>query len=98
MEMFQTPWIVLSSYSHCKLVSINSNKPFPTFVIHILKHPIMSDNKNIQDGRDSSKVDGNSDYELDYVAQKLGVSREKVKEAIQAVGNSREKIEDFLKN
>lgn len=58
----------------------------------------MSDNKNIQDGRDSSKVDGNSDYELDYVAQKLGVSREKVKEAIQAVGNSREKIEDFLKN
>jgi len=56
----------------------------------------MADNKNIQDGRDRSKVDGNSDYELDYVAQKHGVSREKVKEAIQAVGNSRDQVEAYL--
>lgn len=57
----------------------------------------MSDNKNIQDGRDRAQIDGNSDYELDYVAGKHGVSREKVREAIQAVGNNREDVEKYLK-
>ncbi|WP_411274579.1 DUF3606 domain-containing protein [Daejeonella sp.] len=57
----------------------------------------MADNKNVQDGRDRAQIDGNSEYELDYVAQKLNVSREKVKEAIASVGNNREQIEAFLK-
>ncbi len=58
----------------------------------------MADNKNVQDGRDSSQIDGNSDYELDYVAKKHNTSREKVREAIDKVGNSRDKVEDYLKN
>jgi hypothetical protein len=57
----------------------------------------MSDNKNIQDGRDRSKVDGNESYELAYLEEKMGVSREQVKKAIEAVGNSREKVEEYLK-
>lgn len=57
----------------------------------------MADNKGVQDGRDRAQIDGNSDYELDYVAQKHGVSREKVREAIKAVGNSREAVETYLK-
>jgi hypothetical protein len=57
----------------------------------------MSDNKNIQDGRDRSKVDGNESYELAYLEEKLGVSREQVQKAIEAVGNSREKVEEYLK-
>jgi hypothetical protein len=57
----------------------------------------MSDDKNIQDGRDRSKVDGNESYELSYLEEKLGVSREQVKEAIEKVGTSREKVEDYLK-
>jgi hypothetical protein len=57
----------------------------------------MSDNKNIQDGRDRSKVDGNESYELSYLEEKLGVSREQVKKAIEEVGNSREKVEEYLK-
>lgn len=61
-----------------------------------LKLNKMADNKDVQDGRDRAQIDGNSDYELDYVAQKLGVSREKVREAIQAVGNSREAVESYL--
>jgi uncharacterized protein YjbJ (UPF0337 family) len=56
----------------------------------------MADNKNIQDGRDRSKVDGHEDYELSYLQEKLGVSREKVKEAIEAVGNSRDEVEAYL--
>ncbi|SKB39727.1 DUF3606 domain-containing protein [Daejeonella lutea] len=57
----------------------------------------MADDKNVQDGRDRAQIDGNSDYELDYVAQKHGVSREQIREAIQAVGNTREAVEAYLK-
>jgi len=57
----------------------------------------MADNKNIQDGRDRSKVSGNESYELSYLEEKLGVSREQVRAAIEAVGNNREDVEAFLK-
>ncbi|MBG6234619.1 uncharacterized protein YjbJ (UPF0337 family) [Pedobacter sp. CAN_A7] len=56
----------------------------------------MADNKNIQDERDRSKIDGNEDYELSYLQEKLGVSREQVRDAIKAVGNSRDKVEEYL--
>jgi hypothetical protein len=58
----------------------------------------MSDDKNKQDGRDRSKVAGNEDYELSYLEEKLGVSRDQVKAAIAAVGNDREKVEAYLKS
>lgn len=57
----------------------------------------MSDNKNTQDGRDRSQVSGSEDYEVEYTAKSLGVSTDRIKEAISAVGNSREKIEEYLK-
>ena len=56
----------------------------------------MADNKNIQDGRDRAKVDGHEDYEVSYLQEKLGVSRDKIREAIEAVGNSRDKVEEYL--
>jgi len=58
----------------------------------------MTDDKNLRDGRDRSRVDGNEEYELRHVAEKLGVSTEQVREAIKKVGNNREKIEEFLKS
>jgi len=58
----------------------------------------MSDNKNLRDNRDRSRVSGNEDYELSYLQEKLGVSREQVMDAIKAVGNDRQKVEDYLKN
>lgn len=57
----------------------------------------MADNKNIQDGRDRSKVEGNENYELSYLEEKLGVTREQVRDAIQAVGNNRDEVEAYLK-
>jgi hypothetical protein len=57
----------------------------------------MADNKNIQDGRDHSKVNGNESYELSYLEEKLGVSREQVRAAIEAAGNNREDVEAWLK-
>lgn len=58
----------------------------------------MSDDKNIQDGRDRSKVNGNESYELSYLEEKMSVSREQVREAIDAVGNSRDKVEEYLRS
>ncbi|WP_316778364.1 DUF3606 domain-containing protein [Pedobacter antarcticus] len=57
----------------------------------------MSDDKNIRDGLDSSKVNSNESYELSYLEEKLNVSREQIREAIAAVGNSRDKVEEYLK-
>lgn len=58
----------------------------------------MPDNKNSRDGRDRSRVAGNEEYELQHIAEKLGVSAEEVRRAIEQVGNSREKIEEHLRN
>jgi hypothetical protein len=57
----------------------------------------MADDKNMQDGRDRSRVSGSEEYELQYMAEKLNVSTEEVRRAIEQVGNSREKIEEYLK-
>jgi hypothetical protein len=56
----------------------------------------MSDDKNKQDARDRNQIAGNEDYEVDYLADKLNVSKERVKEAIKAVGNNRQKVEEYL--
>jgi len=57
----------------------------------------MADDKNKQDGRDRSRVSGSEDYELQHIAEKLNVSTEEVRKAIEQVGNSREKIEEYLR-
>lgn len=58
----------------------------------------MPDNKDFRDERDRSRVSGSEEYELRHLAEKMGVSTEEVKRAIQQVGNQRDKIEEFLKN
>ena len=57
----------------------------------------MADDKNKQDGRDRSRVSGSEEYELEYMAEKLNVSIEDVRRAIEQVGNSREKVEEYLR-
>ena len=57
----------------------------------------MPDDKNLRDQRDRNRVAGNEDYEIDYLVEKTGASREQVEQAIKAVGNSREKVEEYLK-
>ena len=57
----------------------------------------MADDKNLRDGRDRERVAGNEEYELNYLAQKLNVSVEEVRKAIEQVGNNREKVEEHLR-
>jgi hypothetical protein len=56
----------------------------------------MPDDKNKRDSRDRNRVSGSEEYELSYLEEKLGVSREQVLEAIASVGNDREKVEAYL--
>lgn len=57
----------------------------------------MADNKNIQDGRDRNRVSSSDEHELRYIAEKFGVPIERVKDAINSVGNDRGKVEEFLR-
>lgn len=57
----------------------------------------MADDKNMQDGRDRSRVSGSEEYELQYMAEKLNVSIEEVRRAIEQVGNDRDKVEEYLR-
>lgn len=58
----------------------------------------MADDKNRRDERDRSRVAGNEAYEVDYIARELNVSPEEVRRAIEAVGNNREKITEYLRS
>ena len=58
----------------------------------------MADNKDLRSGRDRDRVAGNQEYEIRYMAEKLGVSNEEVIRAIEQVGNDRQKVEEHLRN
>ena len=56
----------------------------------------MADNKSKQDGRDDSKIDAKDSSEVAYAAEQFGVTAVEIKDAIEAVGNSRAKVEKYL--
>ena len=56
----------------------------------------MADNKNKQDGRDDSKIDAQDASEVSYAAKEFGVSATEIKQAIEAVGNSRAAVKKHL--
>ena len=68
-----------------------------TIFMLFIKTFFMADDKNLRDGRDRSRVAGNEDYEIQHIAERLGVSAEEVRRAIQQVGNNREKVEEYLR-
>ena len=57
-----------------------------------------SNNEKRNIGSDRQRVAGGQDHEVQYLADKMNCSTEEVEKAIQAVGNSRDKIEEYLKN
>lgn len=48
-------------------------------------------------GSDRKRVAGGQDHEVRYLATTLNCSEDQVREAIEAVGNSRVKIQDYIK-
>jgi hypothetical protein len=56
----------------------------------------MADNPNIRSGQDRKRVNVNQEHEVRWWTQKWGVSREELEKAVQAVGTSVNKIEEYL--
>ncbi|MGN6817856.1 MAG: DUF3606 domain-containing protein [Sphingomonas sp.] len=58
----------------------------------------MSDNKTLRAPQDSSRIAMGEDYEVEYWTQKFGVSRDRLQQAVNAVGNSAEAVERYLRD
>lgn len=57
----------------------------------------MSDDKTLRAPQDSSRIAMGEDYEVAYWTDKFGVSRERLQQAIDAVGNGADAVEAYLK-
>ena len=57
----------------------------------------MPDDKTKRGGQDRTRIDINEDYELRDWSEKFGVSKERLKEAVQAVGDRAADVEHYLK-
>ncbi|MEZ4945071.1 MAG: DUF3606 domain-containing protein [Cyclobacteriaceae bacterium] len=58
----------------------------------------MADNKKNRGIPDSKTVSLKQKYELDYIKKKFNVSGQQVTGAVKAVGKSRGKVYDYLRN
>ena len=57
----------------------------------------MADDLTNRGGRDRNRIDIGQDYELRDWSEKFGVSKEELKEAVQAVGTEASKVEQHLR-
>ena len=57
----------------------------------------MPDDKRNVGEPDRSRVSGDQDYEVRYLAEKYGLSEEQARELITRIGNGREKLEEAAK-
>lgn len=58
----------------------------------------MSDDPKKAQGQDRERININQDYELRDWAKSLGTTPERVKEAVQAVGDRAEKVREYLRD
>ncbi|HSW24703.1 MAG TPA: DUF3606 domain-containing protein [Burkholderiaceae bacterium] len=56
----------------------------------------MSDDLNKRGGSDRARININQDHEVRDWADKLGVTPEQLKEAVQAVGDRADRVQDHL--
>lgn len=58
----------------------------------------MSDDKSQSHGQDRERINIHQDYELRDWSKSLGVTPEKLKEAVGAVGDRADKVREYLKS
>lgn len=56
----------------------------------------MSDNLGKRRPQDATKVNVNESWELNYWSEKFGVTKERLKEAVKAVGTSADAVKKYL--
>tara|TARA_R110002012_G_scaffold218063_5_gene389336 strand:- start:985 stop:1230 length:246 start_codon:yes stop_codon:yes gene_type:complete len=69
----------------------------PVYLRHEIRRIRMSETTRGRN-QDRARVAAGQDYEVRYEANKEGVSKEEVKEAVHEVGNSRKKVEAELED
>jgi hypothetical protein len=57
----------------------------------------MSDDKTKANGQDRQRINVHQDYELRDWSRSLGVTPDRLKEAVQAVGDRADKVREWLK-
>ena len=57
----------------------------------------MSDDKSNRGPADRSRINLSEDYEVQYWTKELGVTEERLKEAVAAVGFSADKVREYLR-
>ncbi|WP_427913289.1 DUF3606 domain-containing protein [Ramlibacter sp. MMS24-I3-19] len=58
----------------------------------------MSDDKTKAHGQDRERINVHEDYELRDWSRSLNTTPERLKEAVQAVGDRAEKVREYLKS
>jgi len=58
----------------------------------------MSDDKSKAHGQDRQRINVHEDYELRDWAKSLDTTPERIKEAVQAVGDRAEKVREYLRD
>lgn len=56
----------------------------------------MADNKSMTGGQDRSRINVNEDYEVQDWKNKFKVSADRLREAVNAVGDRAEAVEEYL--
>ncbi|WP_418123332.1 DUF3606 domain-containing protein [Chryseobacterium sp. PTM-20240506] len=56
----------------------------------------MSDDLSKRRPQDATKINVNESWELDYWSEELGVTKERLKEAVRAVGTSVQDVKLYL--
>lgn len=57
----------------------------------------MTDDKTFRGPQDASRIALGEDYEVQYWTKKFGVSRERLEQAVEKVGNGADAVEAHLK-
>lgn len=57
----------------------------------------MSDNRNLRGEPDRSLINMSESYEVEYWTKRLGCTKQRLQQAVNAVGSSAAKVEAWLK-
>jgi hypothetical protein len=63
----------------------------------LLQENVMADDTSIRGPRDRSRINTNQDHEVRYWTKELGVSEEQLRQAVQRVGSSADKVREHLR-
>jgi len=58
----------------------------------------MPDNNNMRGERDRDRKVSDEKWEVDYLIDQTGATRQEIAEAIRKGGNNMEKVEEYLRN